>query len=135
MGQSYFTKDVLGEAEAIAFTPQVWERPQVPGITIDGVESRDLDDAIWLTAQGDGLLLSVHITDVSEYVSLGSHLDREAMTRTQTRYLKYGNDPMLPHVLSENRLSLLEGQARPTMTVNITLDAKAQIESVDIFES
>ena len=135
MGQSYFTKEVLEEAEAIAFQPQVWERSQVPGITIDGVESKDLDDAIWIQDKGEYTLLSIHITDVSEYVKLNSYLDQEAMARTQTRYLKYGNDPMLPKVLSENRLSLLEGQARPTLTVNITLDSQAKIQSTDIFES
>lgn len=135
MGQRYFKKEVLDEANAIAFSNRVWERPQVPGLTIDGAESRDLDDAIWLQEIPDGVILSVHIADVAEYVCQGSALDQDAMARTQTRYLKSGNDPMLPSVLSENRLSLLEGQARPTLSVNITLDSAAQIQNVDIFES
>ena len=135
MTQRYFTKDVLAEAEAIAFRAGLWDRPQLPGVTIDGVESKDLDDAIWLQEVPDGVILSVHIADVAEYVAPGSALEKVAFERTQTRYFKHGNEPMLPHVLSENRLSLQEGKARPTLTVNITLNHEAQIQAVEIQES
>jgi len=79
MGKSYFKRQVLEEAEAIAFNAQLWERPQVPGFTIDGIESKDLDDAIWIRETADGVILSVHITDVAEYVRQGSMLDQVAM--------------------------------------------------------
>jgi ribonuclease R len=77
----------------------------------------------------------VHIADVSELVTPNSILDQVAIARTQTRYFKTGNAPMLPRALSEDKLSLLEHQDRPTLTIRVTLDAQARIEQTDIFES
>ena len=113
----------------------LWQRPQVQGITIDGPTSRDLDDAIWIEATESGVVLSVHIADVSELVEMGSILDKVALSRTVTRYFSNGNAPMLPRPLSENKLSLLEGEARPTVTVQVTLNPNAQMVDVKIFES
>ena len=135
MAQRYFSKEVLAEAEAIALESRLWERPQMPGVTIDGVESRDLDDAIWIQDTDDGVTLSVHVADVGECIPPGSRLEKTAFERTQTRYLRHGNEPMFPHILSENRLSLRQGEARPTLTVMIHLDREAAIQSVEIFES
>jgi ribonuclease R len=42
---------------------------------------------------------------------------------------------MLPRPLSEDKLSLLEYQDRPTLTIRVTLNHKAEIEQTDIFES
>ena len=94
-----------------------------------------MDDAIWIEPIDSGALLSVHIADVSELVEMGSILDKVALSRTVTRYFGKGNAPMLPRPLSEDKLSLLEGQARPTLTIQVTLDANAQMVNVNIFES
>ena len=113
----------------------LWQRPQVQGITIDGADSLDLDDAIWVEPTDTGAIISVHVTDVAELVLKGSALDCEAITRTQSLYFRTGKTPMLPQALSEHKLSLLEWQQRPTLTVQIKLGAMAQVEQVDIFES
>ena len=55
--------------------------------------SRDLDDAIYLEATPTGAVASVHIADVAELVTIGSILDKVALARTQTRYLRHGNIP------------------------------------------
>ncbi|NJM75321.1 MAG: RNB domain-containing ribonuclease [Acaryochloridaceae cyanobacterium RU_4_10] len=123
-------------AKAITFTETLWQRPQVYGITIDGPTSRDLDDAIWIESVATGAIISIHIADVAEFVTPGTLLDKVAISRTTTRYFgESRNDPMLPRVLSENRLSLLEWQDRPTLTVRITLNQDCEIEHVEIFES
>ncbi|MCM1984807.1 RNB domain-containing ribonuclease [Lyngbya confervoides] len=135
MRKHFFSRSALDQAKQIAFAPDLWNRPQFPGLTIDGPESRDLDDAIWVQDHPQGVVISVHIADVSEFIPLDSPLDRAAIARTQTRYLKQGSDPMLPKLLSENRLSLLAQQPRPTLTVNITLNVHAQIQAVQVLES
>jgi len=122
-------------AEAITLPDTLWQRPQVQGVTIDGPTSKDLDDAIYIESTPTGSIASVHIADVSELVTLGSPLDKVALARTQTRYLSRGNIPMLPPALSEDKLSLLEGQPRPTLTVQITLNHQAEIQTTHIFES
>ena len=113
----------------------LWQRPQVQGITIDGPDSRDLDDAVWIEPTSTGAILSVHIADVAELVEIGSILDKVAIARTQTQYFKVGNAPMLPRPLSEDKLSLLAYQDRPTLTVRVTLDKNAEIEQTEVFES
>ena len=128
-------RQALDEAEALCLSDTLWQRPQVQGVTIDGPTSQDLDDAIYLEATTTGATASIHIADVAELVTISSTLDKVALARTQTRYLSRGNIPMLPPALSEDKLSLLEGQPRPTLTVRVTLNHQAEIQSTDIFES
>ncbi len=130
-----YPPEAIALAKTLQLQPDIWERPRVQGITIDGPTSKDLDDAIWIKSIKTGAVLYVHIADVSELVLPGTILDKIAIARTQTRYLSYGNDPMLPHILSEDRLSLHQGASRPTLTVKVTLNKQAEIEQTDIFES
>jgi ribonuclease R len=130
-----FPPQAIALAKALTLDDALWQRPQVEGITIDGPDSRDLDDAIWIEPTPTGAILSVHIADVSELVEVGSILDKVAIARTTTQYFKTGNAPMLPRPLSEDKLSLLEYQDRPTLTVKVTLNRNAQIEQTEIFES
>jgi exoribonuclease R len=130
-----FPPQAIALAKALTLQDSLWQRPQVEGITIDGADSRDLDDAIWIEPTTTGAVLSIHIADVSELVEIGSILDKVAIARTTTQYFKNGNAPMLPRFLSEDKLSLLEYQDRPTLTVQITLDRNAQIQKTIIFES
>ena len=128
-------QQALAEAETLTLPDSLWQRPQVQGVTIDGPTSRDLDDAIYLEATPTGATASIHIADVAELVTASSPLDKVALARTQTRYLRRGNIPMLPHALSEDKLSLLEGQPRPTLTIQVTLNHQGEMQSTDIFES
>jgi ribonuclease R len=130
-----FPTQAIAQAQALTLQDYLWQRPQVEGITIDGPDSRDLDDAIWIESTTTGAILSVHIADVSELVAIGSILDRVAIARTTTQYFKNGNAPMLPRPLSEDKLSLLEYQDRPTLTVRVSLTRNAEIEHTEIFES
>jgi len=125
----------IDQAEALTLPESLWQRPQVQGITIDGPTSKDLDDAIYIEATPTGAIASIHIADVSELVTMGSPLDKVALARTQTRYLRRGNIPMLPPALSEDKLSLLEGQPRPTLTIQVSLNHQAEIVTTEIFES
>ena len=123
------------EAATLTLPERLWQRPQVEGITIDGPTSQDLDDAIYLEETPTGAIASIHIADVAELIPIGSALDKVAIARTQTRYLRRSNIPMLPHALSEDKLSLQEGQPRPTLTIQVTLNQQGDIESTALFES
>ena len=125
----------IDHAAAITLPESLWERPQVQGITIDGSASRDLDDAIWIDAVPSGAIASIHIADVAEIITIGTALDKAALARTQTKYRGWGNEPMLPHTLSEDKLSLLEGLRRPTLTLQVRLNDHAEIQAADLFES
>jgi ribonuclease R len=111
------------------------QRVGVVGFTIDGETSKDLDDAIWIEQQKEGILVSIHIADVSAHVKKDSYTDRSAQNRMETRYRASRVTPMLPEQLAENDLSLLEKQTRDTMTVQVRLSERAEILETRIFES
>lgn len=102
--------------------------------TIDSAESRDLDDALSVyPAEPDGgLRVLVHICDVAASVRLGTALDREARRVATSVYLPGWTRPMLPPELSEDALSLLPGQDRNALTVELRLAADGTVTSVDL---
>ena len=92
----------------------------LPTFTIDPVSARDFDDAISAVAEDDGSArVWVHIADVSAYVRPRSLVDREAYRRGTSVYVPGAVEPMLPTALSNNACSLVPGQDRLTVTVEM----------------
>lgn len=87
-------------------------------ITIDSVGSEDFDDAISLEETEDGkTILGVHIADVSALIHPDSLLGEAAMNRATSMYMPDKRIPMLPEILSEEGLSLKQGQERPVLSL------------------
>jgi ribonuclease R len=95
----------------------------LPTMTVDPVTARDFDDAISASDEGDGLRrIWVHIADVSAYVAPGSLIDREAYRRGTSVYVPGTVEPMLPDALSSHACSLVPGQDRLAVTVELLLE-------------
>ncbi|MBI4865052.1 MAG: RNB domain-containing ribonuclease [Candidatus Riflebacteria bacterium] len=109
----------------------------VPTITVDAPVTRDIDDAISVIPAGrDGALrLVVSIADVAEFVTPGSPLDVQARARGTSVYLADRVLPMLPDPVSSDALSLLEGQERNCLSVELRIDPEGTVTAVDVFES
>lgn len=136
-----FPKKVMEEAKA---APDEISAADIEGrldlrgeriITIDGDDSKDLDDAISLKKTENGFCLGVHIADVSHYVRPGSALDKEAIARGTSVYLVDRVIPMLPPRLSNGICSLNEGVDRLTMSVIMDMDVHGNVIKSSFYKS
>jgi ribonuclease R len=117
--------DVAGRTDFRSFTT----------VTVDPETARDHDDAISLDRLPHGhWRLAVHIADVAHYVREGSLLDQEAYLRGTSVYFPDRVVPMLPHPLSSNICSLVEGADRLTQSVVMEIDGKGRVRKAEFHD-
>ncbi len=111
--ETEFSQDVINEAKRIEeigiLDDEIANRIDLRGeviFTIDGADTKDIDDAISLTKTENCYKLGVHIADVSHYVKSGSALDETALNRGTSIYYANKVIPMLPKELSNGICSL-----------------------------
>ncbi len=124
-----FPESVIDETRDLK-PPQLAGRTDLRGIpllTIDPVDARDHDDAVFAESDTDprnpgGHIVIVAIADVSHYVRPATRLDREAQIRGNSVYFPDRVVPMLPEKISNDLCSLREGEDRACLAVRMVYD-------------
>lgn len=118
-------QDIAGKLESV-----VSQRQDLSGlgfVTIDAESTRDMDDALAVTARDGGWTLHVAVADPSSLIETGTPLDKEAFKRAHSQYLPGETLPMLPRDLCEHQFSLLPGELRPVLVLHVDVDSDGSL--------
>ncbi|AGR40774.1 ribonuclease R [Spiroplasma taiwanense] len=143
--KSEFSKNVINNANEVA-KPINYNEPLIKRrlnnlikdknlVTIDGEDSKDLDDAIYVEKTEKGYKLLVAIADVSYYVTPFSDLDNSALFRGNSVYLANKVIPMLPEKLSNEVCSLNPNEEKLCMVAEVEFDFNGAIINKRVYES
>ncbi|OUU20114.1 MAG: ribonuclease R [Planctomycetia bacterium TMED53] len=112
------------------------DRRELPFMTIDPVDAKDFDDAIYaLELPEGGFRLGVAIADVSHFVSQGDPIDQEALLRGTSVYIPGKTIPMLPERLSNGLCSLRPQEDRLAKIAWMDLDSKGNFTDIQLEKS
>lgn len=131
-----FTDEIKKEADNIKVSKIKREDlTQLLHVTIDGEDTKDMDDAVYIEKTDYGYFLVVSIADVSAYVKKDSKLDEEALNRSNSIYLYNRVIPMLPNKLTKDLCSLNPNEKKLALSVKMKLDENATILESEIVKS
>ncbi len=112
------------------------KRKSVYWITIDWIESKDLDDGLWVEKLKNGwYMLQISIADPSELFETTSPIGIEAFIKTTSLYFPTHVIHMIPPILSTNLASLNHHKHRLSQTIQIEYDDQARVIKSSVFES
>ncbi len=140
----FINAEEAAETAALIAEDRTWgdltDRRDLPFVTIDNEDSRDLDQALFVAesdpSTGDGgFTVWYALADAAYFVRGGSAIGRRALRMGSTYYLPGLAAPMLPPGLSEGLVSLNPDVDRRALTFVIRLDDAGNVLHTDIERS
>lgn len=108
----------------------------LPWSSIDNAESRDLDQLeVAFPAEGGATRLLVAIADVDQFVPAGSALDAHAARNGTSLYVGADVLPMLPEEISAGASSLLPGEDRAAIVLDLQVASDGSVEACEVFRA
>ena len=107
-------------------------QPRRAAFSIDDADTREVDDALSVSLDGELLRLDVDIANAAHFVSPQGAIDDEAAKRAATVYLPTQAYYMLPEAISAERASLHTGQARPALRTSAWFDAALEMTRFEL---
>ncbi len=128
-----FSQAMLDAADALpAWIADPAQTIHSLAFSIDDDDTREVDDALNIQADGDGWRVDIGIADPACAISKDDNLDREAMRRGTTVYLPTQTILMIPPRISTDIASLNVGEPRSTVMIQVYLDRAANIKDFSI---
>jgi len=128
-----FSQSMLDAADAIpAWIPDPAKQVYSLAFSIDDDDTREVDDALNIEAEGDGWRIDIGIADPACAINKDDNLDREAMRRGTTVYLPTQTILMIPPRISTDIASLNAGEPRSAVMIQVWLDNKANVKDFSI---
>jgi ribonuclease R len=100
-------------------------------LTIDGLGTKDIDDAICIEKTNNGYELWVGIADVSSYVKPNDNQDAFAKDKCTSFYFFTDTVHMLSRTLAENHCSLNPGVSRLSMICHLSYDLEGNLQKYE----
>ncbi|WP_039914187.1 VacB/RNase II family 3'-5' exoribonuclease [Cellvibrio mixtus] len=128
------------QASSINWSPLTFDNGELdlthlPFVTIDSENTRDMDDAIYITPNEQGWELITAIADPSKHIEFGSPLELAARERASTHYILGQTVTMLPVDLSHDTYSLVPEQKRPTVICRMQILRDGTISKYEFAEA
>ncbi|RMD78935.1 MAG: RNB domain-containing ribonuclease, partial [Lentisphaerae bacterium] len=95
--------------------------------SIDDADTREIDDAITVSADGNCLEVGIHIADLSHFVKPNDPVDQVALRRCATMYLPTGPIFMIPPQISCEIASLNPEEPRPVLSLLVRFEGNGRI--------
>jgi VacB/RNase II family 3'-5' exoribonuclease len=134
-----FPPDVMNEAKAPAIVksnagPAPQDLRNLAWSSIDNDSSRDLDQVEFAERRPNGSVhLMVGVADVDALVPEGSATDKHAASECTSVYTGVATYPMLPDEFSTAKTSLVGGQDRAAMVIELRIEPNGDVDCHDIF--
>jgi VacB/RNase II family 3'-5' exoribonuclease len=121
---------------AAAGDAQLRDLRALPWCSIDNDDSRDLDQlSVAQPAPGGAARILIAIADVSAAVAIGMAIDEHARVNTTSVYTAAQIFPMLPLPLSTDLTSLVQGETRSSLVIDMTIGADGALSGAEVYRA
>ncbi len=123
-------------APAAPYASDIQDLRALVWCSIDNDDSRDLDQLTVAKANpGGDVTIMIAVADVSAVVATGSPVDEHAHANTTSVYTAPRNFPMLPDRLSTDLTSLVQGEDRLALVVELEVDRAGRAGASKVYRA